>query len=59
MKLDISELVLIANNACKNIRNLTANASSIDLDAVKTQNEILKYAYQSIDKWMINAKNKS
>ena len=58
MKLDISELVLIANNACKNIRNLTANAGNIDLDAVKTQNEILKYAYQTIDEWMTNAKKK-
>lgn len=52
MKLDISELVLIANNACRQIRNLTANASNIDLEAVKTQNEILKYAYKSIDEWM-------
>lgn len=54
MKLDISELVLIANNACKNIKNLTANASNIDLEAVKTQNEILKYAYTAIDEWISN-----
>jgi hypothetical protein len=52
MKLDISELVLIANNACKNIKNLSANAGNIDLEAVKTQNEILKYAYESINEWI-------
>ena len=56
MKLDISELVLIANNACKNIRNLTANAGYIDLEAVKTQNEVLKYVYKSIDEWMKKTK---
>jgi hypothetical protein len=52
MKLDISELVLIASNACKNIRNLSANAGNIDLEAVKTQNQILKYAYESINEWI-------
>jgi hypothetical protein len=52
MKLDISELVLIANNACKNIKDLSANAGNIDLEAVKTQNEILKYVYKSIDEWI-------
>jgi hypothetical protein len=52
MKLDISELVLIANNACRQIRDLTANAGYMDLEAIKTQNEILKYAYKAIDQWM-------
>jgi hypothetical protein len=52
MKLDISELVLIANNACKQIRNLSANAGSMDLEAIKTQNEILKYSYKAIDEWL-------
>jgi hypothetical protein len=52
MKLDISELILVANNACKNIKNLSANAGNIDLEAIKTQNEILKYAYQSINDWI-------
>ena len=50
MKLDISELVIMGTNACKNIRNLTAHASSMDLEAIKTQNEILKYVYESINK---------
>ena len=52
MKLDISELVLIATNACKNIRNLSANAGSMDLEGLKTQNEILKYSYQAIQDWL-------
>jgi hypothetical protein len=52
MKLDISELVLIANNACRKIRDLSANAGSMDLEAIKTQNEILKYSYQSINEWL-------
>ena len=58
MKLDISELVLMAGNACRKIKELSANASSIDLEAVKTQNEILKYAYKAIDEWIKNANKK-
>jgi hypothetical protein len=58
MKLDISELVLIATNACKNIRNLSANAGSMDLKGLKTQNEILKYSYQAIQDWL-NRQNMS
>ena len=58
MKLDISELVLVANNACRKIRELSANASSMDLEAIKTQNEILKYAYKAIDEWMKNVRKK-
>ena len=54
MKLDISELILIANNACRQIRDLSANAGFIDLEAIKTQNEILKNAYKSIDQWIKN-----
>jgi hypothetical protein len=52
MKLDISELVLMASNACRKIKDLTANASSMDLEAIKTQNEILKFTYKSIDEWI-------
>ena len=52
MQLDISELVMIASQACKKINNLSANAGNIDLEAIKVQNEILKYAYQSIQGWM-------
>ena len=52
MKLDISELVLMANNTCHQIKELSANASSIDLEAIKTQNEILKFVYQSINEWL-------
>jgi hypothetical protein len=52
MKLDISELVLMAGNACRKIKELSANASNIDLEAVKTQNEILKYAYKAINEWI-------
>lgn len=54
MKLDISELIIIANNACKNIKNLSANTSYMDLEAIKTQNEILKYAYESINEIISN-----
>ena len=58
MKLDISELVLMSGNACRQIRELSANASSMDLEAIKTQNEILKYAYKAIDEWIKNANKK-
>jgi hypothetical protein len=56
MKLDISELILIATNACKNIRNLSASANNIDLEALKTQNEILRYAYTAIEEWLLEHK---
>lgn len=58
MKLDISELVLMASNACKNIKNLSANAGNVDLEALKTQNEILKYSYQAINEWIKSANKK-
>ena len=52
MKLDISELVLMASEACRKIKDLSANASSMDLEAIKTQNEILKFTYQGINDWL-------
>jgi hypothetical protein len=52
MKLDISELVLMASGACRKIKELSANASSTDLEAIKTQNEILKLTYQNINDWI-------
>jgi hypothetical protein len=57
MKIDISELVLIATNACKNIRDLSANAGSMDLNAIATQNEILLYCYESLKLWVAEQNN--
>jgi hypothetical protein len=52
MKMDISEIILIANSACSKLKLLSANASNIDLDAVATQNEILLYCYDAIKLWV-------
>lgn len=52
MKMDISQLALIANRACKNINAIVARASNIDLEALKVQNEILKDTYKAIDAWI-------
>ena len=50
--MDISQLVLIASKACKNINAIAAKAGSIDLEALKVQNEILKDTYKAIDAWI-------
>ncbi|CAB4121407.1 hypothetical protein UFOVP11_6 [uncultured Caudovirales phage] len=52
MKLDISELVMVANKACRKINNLSANAGNIDLEAIKSQNELLEYSYIAIGEWI-------
>lgn len=44
----------MGNNACKNIKNLSASAGNLDLEAIKTQNEILKYVYESISQFIQN-----
>ena len=56
MKIDISELVMVATRACKKINNLAANAGNIDLEAIKAQNELLKDSYKAIADWVKNQK---
>jgi hypothetical protein len=52
MKLDISELVLIATRACREINSLAANAGNINTEAIKVQNELLKDTYKAIEGWI-------
>ena len=52
MKMDISEIILIANSACNKLKILSANASNTDLNAIATQNEILLYCYDAIKLWV-------
>ena len=52
MKVDISELVMVANRACRKINNLAANAGNIDLEAIKVQNELLEFSYIAIAEWI-------
>jgi hypothetical protein len=52
MKMDISELILIASAACNKLKLLSANAGNMDLNAIATQNEILLYCYDAIKLWI-------
>lgn len=57
MKMDISEIILIANGACTKLKVLSANAGNIDLDGIATQNEILLYCYESLKLWITEQNN--